>query len=128
MKRLTKVTFKTWFHRRQRESIKLFRRYSVKNDEIDPDELHNSKKEFDMCRVVDECNYDLDLLDRRIMYEMTGERLTPEDFPDSTSESAEESGSDDQNSQGSAQGQNLSNGLSQKQVAARLSVTSLNGG
>lgn len=81
-----------------------------------------------MCRVVDECNYDLDLLDRRIMYEMTGERLTPEDFPDSTSESAEESGSDDQNSQGSAQGQNLSNGLSQKQVAARLSVTSLNGG
>ena len=49
----------------------------MKNDEIDPDELQNPKKEFDMSRVVDECNYDLDLLDRRIMYEMTGEKLTP---------------------------------------------------
>ena len=80
MKRLTMVTFKTWFKRRQRESIKLFRRYSVKNDEIDPDELNNPKKQFDMYRVVDECNFDVNRLDRRILYEMTGERLTPEDF------------------------------------------------
>ena len=54
-----------------------------------------------MNRVVDECNYNVDLLDRRILYEMTGERLTTEDFPDSTSESAEASGSDEHNPKGS---------------------------
>ena len=52
----------------------------MKNDEIDPDELNNPKKQFDMYRVVDECNFDVNRLDRRILYEMTGERLTPEDF------------------------------------------------
>ena len=70
----------------------------MKNDEIDPDELEKRKKQFDMYRVVDQCDYDVNLLDRRILFEMTGERLTPEDFPDSTSESDIESGSDDKNS------------------------------
>ena len=73
-----------------------------------------------MYRVVDECNYEQNLLDRRILYEMTGERLTPEDFPDSTSESAEASRSDDQNSEGSDKGQNAINGVDPNQVSTSL--------
>ena len=55
MKRLTHLTFKTWFHRRQRFSTQFFRRYSVKPDEIDIDDLSKRRRMFDTHRVVDEC-------------------------------------------------------------------------
>ena len=42
-----------------------------------------------MDRVVSELSYDEDILDRRIVFEMIGERLDPADFPDETSEDEE---------------------------------------
>jgi len=86
MKRLTKLTFKTWLGRHQRESTRYFRRYTVKNEEIERGEDEKQGKSFDTDRVVAECDFERNQLDRRILYEMLGERLIVEEFPDETSE------------------------------------------
>ena len=72
-------------------SANFFKRYSVDAEEIE--RAGKKKKEFDVQRVVTECDYERDQLDRRIVFEMIGSRIEEEDFPDETSES--EAGDDD---------------------------------
>jgi len=67
----------------------------VRSSEIDRDWEEKKTKRFDLDRVITECAYDKNPHDRRIAYEMTGNRLVPEDWPDSTSESEEEEEGDD---------------------------------
>lgn len=47
-----------------------------------------------MDRVASECDFEQDLIDRRILYEMLGERLHPEDFLDESSESDNDANAD----------------------------------
>ena len=86
-KRLTHLAFKTWFKRRQRFSTRFFRRYSIQTAEVNRDEKESRKKVFAADKVDAECNYEQDELDRRILFEMIGERLHEDDFPEDTSES-----------------------------------------
>ena len=88
-KRLAHLAFKTWFTRRQRFSTRFFRRYSIQTAEVNRDEKESRKKVFAADKVVTECNYEQDELDRRILFEMIGERLHEDDFPEETSESEE---------------------------------------
>ena len=60
------------------------------DQEVETDSDESKKKDFDVDRVVNECLFDQDTLDRRIVFEMIGERLHPDDFPDETSESDNE--------------------------------------
>ena len=87
--RQTHLAFKTWFRRGQRFSTRFFRRYTVKNADIERagEEKEKNKKLFEKERVVTECDFQQDALDRRILFEMLGERLHPDDYPDETSES-----------------------------------------
>ena len=87
--RLTHLAFKTWFTRRQRVSTQFFSRYSVKSNEIEQEKKESKKKELDVDRVVTECDYERDEIDRRILFEMLGVRLEEDDYPDETSESEE---------------------------------------
>ena len=43
-------------------------------------------KPFDKGRIVDECDFENDLTDRRILYELTGAKLDPGDFADDTTD------------------------------------------
>ena len=86
-KRLTHLAFKTWFTRRQRISTNHFRRYSVRTAEIDQNLKEKKNKVFDTDRVVTESNLDADELDRRIVFEMVGDRPDEAEFLDETSES-----------------------------------------
>ena len=83
--RLSNFAYKVRFNRRQRESVKYFRRNTIKSSDLD----QNGRKErnFDQNRIVEECNYDLDINDRRILYEMTGSRMNHMDFLDETTDS-----------------------------------------
>ena len=49
--------------------------------------MKKKRKVLDMIRVVDECNYERDIVDQRIVYEMIGDKLDPGEFNDETSES-----------------------------------------
>ena len=53
------------------------------------------EKDFDLDRIAEECNFETDPIDKRILYEMTGERLSPTDFIDDTTDSEESSRNSD---------------------------------
>ena len=82
MKRQSLFLFKTWLNRRQRTSVKFFKRYTVQNSEIDKDWDNEKLNAFDVDRVVSECDFKNDLIDRRIAFEMTGLRLNEDDWPE----------------------------------------------
>ena len=93
--RLSHLAFKTWFTRRQRISTNYFRRYSVQTAEEDQALKEKKKKVFEIDRVVTESNFEADELDRRIAFEMIGDRLDEAEFLDETSESEENEGNND---------------------------------
>ena len=57
---------------------------------------------FDQERIAEECNFDSNIKDRRILYEMTGIRMNDTDFLENTTDSdideLPEDGSDEQES------------------------------
>ena len=65
--------------------MKYFRRNTIKSSDLDQD--GRKERNFDQNRIVEECNYDLDINDRRILYEMTGSRMNHMDFLDETTDS-----------------------------------------
>ena len=61
--RLSNLAFKVWFNRRQRTSVRYFKRNKVNvNSERKVKERH-----FDYDRVADECDYEGNTIDRRIL-------------------------------------------------------------
>ena len=83
--RLANFAFKVWLNRRQRESVQYFRRNTVQtSNNTGPGRW---QRPFNPDRVVNECDYDKDVSDRRILYEMTGVRLNRAEFVDDTTDS-----------------------------------------
>ena len=68
-------------------STRFFSRYSVKTSEIEQGQRKSGSRDFDVQRVADERDFERDIIDCRIMFEMIGERFTLDDYPDETSES-----------------------------------------
>lgn len=92
-KRIQSFALKNWMTRRQRLSVKYFKRYNIVDSQIDK-ECHHKSMSID--RIVDECKPDEDPIDRRILYELTGRKAFEDDYLDdsSMSEEKEEDDSD----------------------------------
>ena len=88
--RIAHLASKTFFNRRQRMSTQYFRRYAIRSEDLAKDENPKNMREFDEDRVISECDYNNNKLDRRILYELTGEKLEEDDYLDETSESERE--------------------------------------
>ena len=75
--RLSSLAFKVWFNRRQRISVRYFKRNKVNAADVKLFEKSNydNEKEFDFDRIADECDYERSSIDQRIFYEMTGVKL-----------------------------------------------------
>ena len=86
-KRLAHLAFKTMLTREQRVSTRFFRRYSVHQAEIENSDEEQKKKEFKANRIIENCDFEVKKLDRRILFEMTGERYHEDEFPNETTES-----------------------------------------
>ena len=76
-------------------SPNFFKRYSVGAQEIERAEKKTKKKQFNIQKVVTDCQYERDQIDRRIVFEMIGSKIEKNDFPDETSESEAEDAADD---------------------------------
>ena len=84
MNRLAHFLNKVWLNRRQRVSVQYFRRYCIKDYELDfkdkgvDDKAVNREMSFN--RLVNQCEPEHDPLDKRIVYEMTGQKLDDKDY------------------------------------------------
>ena len=83
---------------RQRASLSYFRRYTIKGEDFQRLVVNAARKSYVKTsrvaaeRVVEECIPDEDMIDRRIVYEMTGRRLDHNDFRDESSDEVEAGG------------------------------------
>ena len=83
MQRIGKFLHKVSLARRQRLSVEYFRRYTVQDQDID-EPKHNARG-MPITRIVNECDAVNSLIDKRILYEMTGIKLDQELFNDDSS-------------------------------------------
>ena len=84
MNRLAHFLNKVWLNRRQRVSVQYFKRYTIKDYELNfkvkgVDDKAPSR-EMSVNRLVNQCEPEQDPLDKRIVYEMTGQRLDDKDY------------------------------------------------
>ena len=62
------------------------------DEELEKSDEDYKVKEFDKRRIMENCDFENDKLDRRVLFEMTGERYHEDDFPFETTESENEDG------------------------------------
>ena len=108
--RISKFVAKMGTNKRQRNSIDYFRRYTIDDQDLVADQrrtqrqkdmfkelnkdgraqLEHQTLEAEKEKVIEGCQPDHDPVDRRILFELTGRRFRPEDFPPEDETSQEE--------------------------------------